>query len=303
MSGQRPATAPERGEPQRLLLGHVRRVDQAPARVDAEVEEPFDRAAAELRDAFLDFLRLLGGVDVDRPGRRRIDHDAQRLRRHGAQRMRRDADARIGQTSDDLLRARDEFEEPLGVVDEAALSVGRRRAAEPAVGVERRQQGQADPGLRRGRGNARRHLAEIGIGPAVDVVMQIVELGDRREAGFQHLHIGEGRDRLDVIGREPREEAVHHLAPGPEAVGGRPAALGEAGHAALERVAVQVGQAGAAQRRRRCSAPALAAFAATRHDDGRPRRRRARRAPSRPAAMRGRSTDRARTQALQRARH
>ncbi len=96
------------------------------------------------------------------------------------------------------------------------------RAAEAAMGVERRQQREADAGRRAGGGDARGHLAEIGIGRAVDVVVQIVELADRGEAGLQHLHVGEGGDRLDVVGREPREEAVHHLAPGPEAVGAGP---------------------------------------------------------------------------------
>ncbi len=74
--------------------------------------------------------------------------------------------------------------------------------------------------------------------------MQIVKLADRGEARLQHLHIGEGGDRLDIVGRKPAEEAVHHLAPGPEAVGARTAAFGQRGHAALEGVAMQVGQAG-----------------------------------------------------------
>jgi hypothetical protein len=56
--------------------------------------------------------------------------------------------------------------------------------------------------------------------------------------------IGERRDRLDIVGRQFAEEAVHHLAPGPEAVMRRASFLGEAGHAALERVAVQVRHAG-----------------------------------------------------------
>ena len=75
-------------------------------------------------------------------------------------------------------------------------------------------------------------------------MVEVVELGDGGEAGLQHLHVELGGDGLDVLGREPVEEAVHDLAPGPEAVGGGPTDLGQAGHAALERVAVQVGHAG-----------------------------------------------------------
>jgi hypothetical protein len=86
--------------------------------------------------------------------------------------------------------------------------------------------------------------AEVGIGRAIDVVMQVVELADRGEPGLQHLHVDEGRDRLDVVGRQLREEAVHHLAPGPETVGPRSAPFGEPGHGALEGMAVQIRNAG-----------------------------------------------------------
>ena len=104
------------------------------------------------------------------------------------------------------------------IVEETLLALVRRRAAEAAVHIESGQQRQADAGLLRRRGDARRHLAEVGIRPAVDVVMQVVELADGGEAGLEHLHVGERRDRLDVVRRELAEEAVHHLAPGPEAV-------------------------------------------------------------------------------------
>ena len=50
-------------------------------------------------------------------------------------------------------------------------------------------------------------------------------------------------------GVEARHEAVHDLAPGPEAVLLRPGALGQAGHGPLEGVAVQVGHARAAPAR------------------------------------------------------
>ena len=74
-------------------------------------------------------------------------------------------------------------------------------------------------------------------------MVQVVKLADRGETAFQHLHVGEGSNRLDVVGRQSREKPVHHGAPRPEAVGGA-AALGEPGHGALERMAVQVRQSG-----------------------------------------------------------
>jgi hypothetical protein len=75
------------------------------------------------------------------------------------------------------------------------------------------------------------------------VVMEIVELADPGEAGLQHLGIGHGGDRAKMIGGQPRDEAVHRLAPGPETVVTAEIDLGQPGHAALEGVAVEVGQA------------------------------------------------------------
>ena len=73
---------------------HVGRVDEAPVLVDARmVEEPPHRPRARPGDAVLDFLDLLGDVDVDRTvagqGRRQFGKFA---RGHGAQAVRRDAD-------------------------------------------------------------------------------------------------------------------------------------------------------------------------------------------------------------------
>ncbi len=100
-----------------------------------------------------------------------------------------------------------------------------------------------------GGGDAGRHLRRIVVGPAIGRVVQIVELADRGEPGFEHLDIELRGDRLDIVWRQLVEEAVHHLPPGPEAVAAGTGDLGEAGHAALEGVAVQVGHAGQWQRR------------------------------------------------------
>ena len=98
VSGHSPATAPDAASRARLLGHHVRRVDQAPARVDAGiVDEPRDRPLAQRGDAVLHLLHLLGGMDVHRALRVRGENFRERIRRDGAQRMRRDADARIGQ--------------------------------------------------------------------------------------------------------------------------------------------------------------------------------------------------------------
>ena len=70
-----------------------------------------------------------------------------------------------------------------------------------------------------------------------------MELSDGREAGLQHLHVGECGDGFDILRRELRQEPVHQFAPRPKAVVGRPAAFAETSHGALKRVAVHVDHA------------------------------------------------------------
>jgi hypothetical protein len=47
-------------------------------------------------------------------------------------------------------------------------------------------------------------------------VVQIVELDIGRISGLKHFHLHEGRDRLDMVGRQPVEKPEHQLPPGPE---------------------------------------------------------------------------------------
>src|SRR3546814_965949 len=57
----------------------------------------------------------------------------------------------------------------------------------------------------------------------------------RGVAGFGHLDVEPGRDRLDLRGRDPRGEAVHQRAPAPEAVLRRAAEFAQSAEGALER--------------------------------------------------------------------
>ena len=137
--------------------------------------------------------------------------------------------------------ASNEPPETIEIEQETRLTRRGRLAAAAAVGIERGQQRQADAArLRRG-DDAAAGLGRVGIARPVRCVVQVVELADPGEARLQHLHVGPCRYRLDVVGRHAREEPVHHLAPGPEAVVLRPAPLDETGHGALEGVAVHVG--------------------------------------------------------------
>jgi hypothetical protein len=123
-----------------------------------------------------------------------------------------------------------------------SLSGGCR--AKAAGLVEHRQQGQADArGLGRAQ-QAQRQRGIVGIGPAVRVVVHIVELADRGVAGLQHLDVKPSGDGFQLPGRDAPRESVHLRAPAPEAVGLLAAEFGETGKGALECVRVQVRQAG-----------------------------------------------------------
>lgn len=219
-------------------------MDQAPVGADRGIgEKPLDGPRAGLGEAVVDLLRLLGDVDVDGAAGTGGGEVRELLRGDGAERMGGDADA--------VLRAGDEgvaaLHQPgiaVEVVQEPALAGAGGGGAEAAVGIEDRQVGEGDAGRLRGGGDPARHLAEVGVGLAVGVVVEVVELADAGIARLQHLHEGEGRQCLRLFGRKGEGEAVHHLAPGPEAVPPRPALLGQPGEAALERMAMEVREAG-----------------------------------------------------------
>lgn len=74
--------------------------------------------------------------------------------------------------------------------------------------------------------------------------MNVVKLANPGESRLQHLDIGLCCDGLDIISRHPADETIHQLAPGPETVRRCSPDLGETRHSALERVAVQITDAG-----------------------------------------------------------
>jgi hypothetical protein len=106
----------------------------------------------------------------------------------------------------------------VGAGDEPALAVGGRRAAEAALLIQHRQHREADAGTRRRGGDDTRQQGAVGVRPAIDVVVQVVELAHRRVAGLEHLDEEVRRNRLEVVGRDRIGHAVHPVAPAPEAV-------------------------------------------------------------------------------------
>ena len=219
-----------------LVFVEVRGMHQAPAGVDRRVvEQPLHRSLAAPGLAVDHFLKLFGDVDVHRragveavqPGQQL----GQRRRCDGAQRVRCDAAAHA-------LRAKqfDDAQQIVDVVDEATLVVARRLRAETALLVKHRQHRQADAGTPRRGDEAQRHLRRVRIGLSGRIVVHVMELADRRVAGAQHLDVQVGRDVFQLVGVEQGGEAVHQVAPGPEAVLLGAAVLGEAGEGALKGV-------------------------------------------------------------------
>lgn len=161
---------------------------------------------------------------------------------HRPQAVRGNAQHGVIQAVQRLGTALQQRGETVHVVDQAALRRVGRGTAEIGMRVEHRQQGQADATALRGGGDALGHLGAVGVRGAIGGMVQVVELAHAGEAGFEHFHVGLLGDGLHRFGLQVRQEAVHQLAPAPEAVTALPADLGQPGHAPLESVTVQVAQ-------------------------------------------------------------
>ena len=112
------------------------------------------------------------------------------------------------------------------------------------MGIENREQRQANSRLRGSRGDPLRHLGNIGVSAAIYIVVEIMELADPRKAGLQHFHVELAGNGLGMVRRHRQGETVHDISPAPEAVCAGTPHFGETCHAALESVAVQVRHTG-----------------------------------------------------------
>jgi len=215
-------------------------MDEAPALIDGRmIEQPFNRPPARPGDAFLDFFDLFGGVDMNRPGFGQWHDCRQFVWRHGPQAVRSDTDIGTGQRADGHPCGGNQLGELVDRADEPALAGMWCGATKRAVRVETRQQCEPDAGDLGGSRNSRRHLRRIGIGPAVVVVMEIVEFPDARIPLLEHLDIEQRCDGFRVFGSHLQREAIHRLAPGPERIRSVAARFGEPCHATLECVTMQ----------------------------------------------------------------
>ena len=239
-----------RGDALRLGRRQVRRMHQAPARVDRRVvQQPLDRPRIAQCEAILHLAELLGDVDVQRPvGQARVEHRAHGVRRNRAQRMQREADAQCGIFH--FAQPLDQLQVGVDVVAEAALALRQRAPVEAAGHVQGRQQRHADAAFARGLDQRQRHRRRVGIRLAVGLVMQVMELAHLRVAGLEHLHVQLRGDRAQLVRPDAAGKRVHRLAPGPEAVflrrsgrirvGRGRAPFGQARHRTLERMRMQV---------------------------------------------------------------
>ena len=188
------------GKPRDFVGIKVSRVDEAPAFVDPGViEQPFNRSRAAPCDAVGDFLHLFGGVDMHRPCRRQVEQRRQFIGRHGAKRVGRDPD--IGVAGEFGPRGVEQRGKAVDVVEETPLPRARRRRIEIAMRVKDGEQRQPDPARRARFGDRARHLGAIGIGSARRIMVQIMKFADAGEPRLQHLDIGLGGDRRDILGR------------------------------------------------------------------------------------------------------
>ncbi|MGY3120070.1 hypothetical protein ACVWXQ_004007 [Bradyrhizobium sp. S3.14.4] len=106
-------------------------MDETPALIDRRVlQQPLHRPSSRPGQAIVDFLHLLGGMDMHRPAIRERNDRREFVRRHRAQAVRRDADIGVRQSADRLARSCHQRGELIDRADEAALSGMRCGAAE-----------------------------------------------------------------------------------------------------------------------------------------------------------------------------
>ncbi|MNN65590.1 hypothetical protein D3C81_1811020 [compost metagenome] len=74
--------------------------------------------------------------------------------------------------------------------------------------------------------------------------MHVMEFGYRGVAGLEHFDIQLAGDDLQLLRGDLPDQAVHQVAPGPEAVVGVAGDFRQTRHGALEGMRVQVGHAG-----------------------------------------------------------
>ena len=223
----------------------VRGMHQLPALVQQLFAcEPGDRPHAGGRDAVVDFGALLGDMQMERPvevvcqSPQRVDSlrccSAQRVDGQACVEQRPGAGGDLAGRCPHALRAQ----------CKAPLVLAQRGLAKAGALVEHRHQRQPQARVLRRIGQRPTHGQRVGIGAAIDVVLQVVELADLGVAALQQFEVELGGDRPQLAGRDAQCDRVHPRSPRPEVVALGVALLCQASKSALESMAVGIDQAG-----------------------------------------------------------
>ena len=94
-----------------------------------------------------------------------------------------------------------------------------RHATEAGGHVQHGQQREPEAGFLRRGDDALGYLARVRVTFTLGVPMQVVKLTDGGIPAFQELHVELCSNGADRLRRQRRDEAVHQIAPRPEAVG------------------------------------------------------------------------------------
>ncbi len=175
-------------------------MDKAPAFVHAAiVEQPFHRAPTVGCAHFVDLRQLLGNVHVERASGVHGLCFAEVIETDGAEGMRCDTQVSVGgQIGHAFFGARKQLLVSVEIVAKPLLTALKRALIDTTVAIEDGQEREADAGLFRSAGNAGGQFADIAIGSAARLVVDIMKFGDGRKAGFLHLHEGECGDGFQV---------------------------------------------------------------------------------------------------------
>ncbi|MNI50148.1 hypothetical protein D3C73_1047930 [compost metagenome] len=111
------------------------------------------------------------------------------------------------------------------------------------MAVEHRQQGQADTGGAGGLADAQGQFGRVRVGVAIDVMVHVMKFRNRGVAGLEHFDVQLTGNHAKLFGADFSDEAIHQVAPGPEAVVRITRHFRQPGHRPLKGVGMQVGHA------------------------------------------------------------
>ena len=92
------------------------------------------------------------------------------------------------------------------------------RFADTAMRIKHRQERKAETRAVSRSDQPVGHLGRVFMGAPTGHVVDIMELADCRHAELEHLQIDQRRDGLIGRGREPVDQTVHLLSPGPKVI-------------------------------------------------------------------------------------